>query len=44
MRTPGGKPEVYQGVHGELAEAMIICIDAKILSLCVVHEGENVFV
>ena len=39
----GGMPEVFQGVRGGLAEAKVMCNGANMLSLCVVHEGEIVF-
>ena len=40
---PEGTPEVFQGVREGLAKDKVACNDETILSLCVVHEGENVF-
>ena len=40
--SPEGSPEVFQGVRGGLAEDQVVCNGVAILSLCVVHEGENV--
>ena len=41
-RTSGGTPDVFHGVRRWLAEAKGTCNCAK-MSLCVVHEGEIVF-
>ena len=40
---PWGTPEFFQGTHGGLFEAKVPCSCAKMLSVCVVHERENVF-
>ena len=43
-RTPRCTPEFFQVVHRGLAEVKVTCSGAKkMLSLCVVHEGQNVF-
>ena len=41
--TPGGMPEVFEGVRRGLAEAKVMCSGANMLSLYVVYEGENAF-
>ena len=40
---PQGYTISFPGLRGELAEAKVACNGAIMLSLCVVHEGENVF-
>ena len=41
-RTPGGTPE-FSRVREVLAETKATCHGAKMLLLCVIHEGEIVF-
>ena len=38
-----GTPEVFQGVHRGLVETKVMCNGAIMLSLCMDHEGEHVF-